>query len=195
MLYGRPQRFAAAIVISFILAAAAAAPAAFAAGKDSGHVALTRDHIARFLAVYPKIRAIGTRHAKRDGRELSKADDPLSTLVRLASDDALRSDVEAVVKKNGFASLQEWFKVSQNIALAYAAVKKPADPKIAAGVEKAIAEIKKNTLIPEKHKQKLIKNIRKGAEKNGLLNQPKGNVELVRRMKGDIDAVITAGAK
>jgi hypothetical protein len=189
MLQSWPQRLAAA---AFLVLALAAAPGASAEGKDAGQIVLTKDHVARFVASYPKIRAVGLENARKEGRELSKVDDPLATLVRLASDDALKSNVEAIVKENGFADLQEWFKVSQNIALAYAAVKKPADPKIAAGVEKAVAEIEKNKWIPADRKKKLIQDVRKGAEQSGLLNQPKENVELVRRMKGDIDAVIVA---
>lgn len=191
MSLGWPQRLGAAALVLFALAAAPA-PVALAEAKDGGRVALTKDHVVRFLNTYPKVRAIGRERAKETGRELSKVDDPLSTLVRIASDDTLRAEVEVIVKQNGFADLQDWAKISQNIALAYAAVKKPADAKVAEGVEKAIAQIKKNKFIPEDRKPKLIEDIRKGAEKSGLLNQPKENVELVRQMKDDIDAVIAA---
>lgn len=191
MLQRWPQRVGAAALVLFAFAAAGGRPA-LAEAKDGGRVALTKDHVVRFLNTYPKVRAVGRDRARETGREISKVDDPLSTLVRLASDDTLRADVEVIVKENGFADLQEWAKISQNIALAYAAVKKPADPKIAEGVEKAISQIKKNKFIPEDRKPKLIEDIRKGAEKSGVLNQPKENVDLVRQMKGDIDAVITA---
>jgi hypothetical protein len=189
-----PRRFAAAVL--FVLAlAAATSPGALAEGKAPGQIMLTRDHVSRFLAAYPKVRAIGLEHARKDGRELSKVDDPLSTLVRLGSDDGLKAEIDGVVKENGFAGIQEWFKVSQNIALAYAALKRPSDAKVSAEVEKAISKIEKNNFLPANQKKKLISDIRKHAENTGLLSQPKENVDLVRAMKDDIDAVIVASAK
>jgi hypothetical protein len=188
MLNGWPSRIALAALV--LLASVGASNGAQAG--DNGQIKLTRDHITHFLAAYPKVRAVGLVHAAKDGNELSKADDPLSTLVRLGSDEGLKSEVEAVVKEHGFSGIKEWFKVSQNIALAYAAIKKPSDAKISAEVEKGVAQIEKNKFLPADTNKKMIQEIRKGAEKAGLLNQPKENVDLVREMKADIDAVVVS---
>lgn len=188
MLNGWPYRIALA---ALVLLTSVCASNGVQAG-DNGQIKLTREHINNFLAAYPKVRAVGLEHARKDGRELSKVDDPLSTLVRLGADDALKSEVEAVVKVSGFSGIKDWFKISQNIALAYAAVKKPSDAKISSEVEKGIAQIEKHNFLPADTKKKIIQDIRKGAEKAGLLNQPKENVELVREMKAEIDAVIVS---
>jgi hypothetical protein len=187
MLNGWPHRIALA---ALVLLASLGASNGAQAGPDGGQIKLTRDHITHFLAAFPKVRAIGLVHAVKDGHELSKADDPLLTLIRLGADDGLKAEVDAVVKESGFTDIKDWFKISQNIALAYAAVKKPNDVKVSAEVEKAIANIEKQKFLPADTKKKMIQEIRKGAEKAGLLNQPKENIELVRGMKAEIDAVV-----
>jgi hypothetical protein len=189
-----PRRLAAAFLVLF--AFAAEAPGTLrAAGVDSGQMILTRENVQRFLTAYPKVRAIGTDYAKREGKQLSKVDDPLSMLARIAGDEKLHAGIDSAVKEHGFAGLNDWLKVCQSIALAYASIKKPNDSKIAEEMEKAIAKIQKTTFLPEHQKKELIKKIREQARLRGYIDAPKQNIELVRAMKDDIDAILISEAK
>lgn len=166
-----------------------------AGGADSGQIVLTRDSVQRFLSVYPKVRSLTAAWAKKEGQDIAKADDPLSTLVRVASDPKLRASLDETVREHGFKGAGDWLKVSQSVALACAALKKPSDARLLKEMEKGIAQIEKNNLLPEDAKKKLIRNIREQAARNGVLNPPKENLEIVRTMQSEIEAVLAQGEK
>lgn len=158
---------------------------------DAVQVTLSRDTVVRFLATFPEVRTIGLRHGMSKSAELMTNDDPISALLRIAADKKFQDDIDAAVKPHGFQGFGEWFAVSQSVAIAYAKVRSgPGNGKLDKELDKTIEKIKENDILSEKQKRKLIEKLKESAQTLGATDVPPENVQLIRSMKKDIEAVV-----
>ena len=106
-------------------------------------------------------------------------------------DPKVQAELEAISKKHGFASFQEYDDVAANISMVMAGIDPQSraftEPKVA--IQKEIDEVKGDTTIPEKEKKQMLEELAE-ALKTAQPIQYKENIELVKKYWEKIDAVL-----
>lgn len=159
--------------LTFALLFAFASPAAPALAQDAlKQVQLTDKQVQNYIAAQKDLAAVSEKFQSKDGKPDPKA----------------QAELDAVIKKNGFASGDEFATVADNISLVMSGIdpetKAFSDPK--AAIQKEIAEVNNDKeMSPEEKKQAL-------AELNEALKSAEpvkfpGNVELVKKYYDQLD--------
>jgi hypothetical protein len=152
---------------------------------------LTQSTVKRFISSYPDVRSLALNRASSQGEKVAGSANPLMAVVEAASDKSLRGQLDGAVQRHGFRDSKEWMGVARSVGQAYAHMKagSSGDAKANEKVEKAIAKIEKNDLLPDKQKKKLIEAIREGA--GAVLEPPPPeNMAVVKAMAPEIEAVV-----
>ena len=106
-------------------------------------------------------------------------------------DPKVQQELEAVSKKHGFASFQEYDDVAANISMVMAGFDPQSraftEPKVA--IQKEIDEVKNDTTIPEKEKKQMLDELAEALKSAQPIQHP-GNIELVKKYWEKIDAVL-----
>ncbi|HHN73196.1 MAG TPA: hypothetical protein ENK13_03815 [Thermopetrobacter sp.] len=113
------------------------------------------------------------REKYRDTRFKGRVDGPGGVIAALKNS-GVRADIEADLKRFGFASIDDWVGKFVSLGLAVSYVRRNRDGEI----EKKVAEIRANDKMPESIREQLI----------GMLTAlvpPKGNAEVARRLLAD----------
>jgi hypothetical protein len=151
---------------------------------------LTETAVKRFVASYPEIKSAVQKYAAENGTKLASAQDHLTALVKIASDEAAVQTIDKAAKNHGFDGAKQWILVAESVGRAYAHVKMGGvKSKAERKLEKAIKKIEKNDLLSEGQKAKLIEALREGA---GFVFEPPPpeNVAIVQPMMSEIEAVM-----
>ncbi len=152
---------------------------------------LTRTVVKQFVASYPAVKSVVARRATDRGSEIGSGKEALAAVAEAAADKDIKAEIDAATRPHGFRNAAEWFRVAQNVVTTYAYLKLDADDaKKQRKLEKAIARIRKNGLLSDKAKRKLIKALRQHAGVLALATPPRENVEAVRPMVAAIDAMV-----
>jgi hypothetical protein len=152
---------------------------------------LTQSTVKRFISSYPDVKSLALTQTSSQGEKVAGASNPLLAVVEAASDKSLRGQLDSAVQRHGFRDSKEWMKVARSVGQAYAHMKAGSSGGAKANekVEKAIAKIEKNDLLPDKQKKKLIEAIREGA--GAVLEPPPPeNMAVVKAMAPQIEAVV-----
>lgn len=138
-------------------------------------VKLTEKHIQGFIA------------AQKDLNEIS---DKLQNSSDQA-DKKLEAELEAIAKKNGFASFEELDEVAANISMVMAGIDPQSgeysDP--VESIKKEIEEIKADKSIPDKEKKEMLEEMREALETTPALEHPE-NVQVVKKYRAEIDKAL-----
>jgi len=166
----RAFRFVAAIV-----AAVALAPISGGAMADAiKQIQLNEKQIENFIAVQKDLAAI---LQKVQG---SQSDKP---------DPKIQAEIEAAVKKSGFAGLDEYGAVAQNISLLMSCIdpktKAFSEPKVA--IQRQIDELKADKSVPEPQKKQILEDLNEALATAEPVKFP-GNIELVKKYYEKIDS-------
>lgn len=106
-------------------------------------------------------------------------------------DPKVQAELEAISKKHGFASFQEYDDVAANISMVMAGIDPQSraftEPKVA--IQKEIDEVKGDTTIPEKEKKQMLEELAEALKTAQPIQHPE-NVELVKKYWEKIDAVL-----
>lgn len=106
-------------------------------------------------------------------------------------DPKVQAELEAISKKHGFASFQEYDDVAANISMVMAGIDPQSraftEPKVA--IQKEIDEVKGDTTIPEKEKKQMLEELAEALKSAQPIQHP-ANVELVKKYWEKIDAVL-----
>jgi hypothetical protein len=106
-------------------------------------------------------------------------------------DPKVQAELEAVAKKHGFASFQEYDDVAANISMVMAGIDPQSrsftEPKVA--IQKEIDEVKNDNSIPEKEKKQMLDELAEALKSAQPIAHP-GNIELVKKYWEKIDAVL-----
>jgi hypothetical protein len=106
-------------------------------------------------------------------------------------DPKVQAELEAISKKHGFASFQEYDDVAANISMVMAGIDPQSraftEPKVA--IQKEIDEVKGDTSIPEKEKKQMLEELAEALKSAQPIAHP-GNIELVKKYWEKIDAVL-----
>jgi hypothetical protein len=104
-------------------------------------------------------------------------------------DPKLQAQLEAVIKKYGFANLAEFDAVSENISLLMSCfdpkTKAFSEPKIA--LQKQIDELKADKTIPEPQKKEMLADLNEQLKTAEPIKFP-GNVELIKKYYEKLDS-------
>ncbi len=159
--------------LTFALLFVFASHAAPALAQDAlKQVQLTDKQVQNYIAAQKDLTAVSEKFQSKDGKPDPKA----------------QAELDAVIKKNGFASGDEFATVADNISLVMSGIdpetKAFSDPK--AAIQKEIAEVNNDKeMSPDEKKQAL-------AELNEALKSAEpvkfpGNVELVKKYYDQLD--------
>jgi hypothetical protein len=106
-------------------------------------------------------------------------------------DSKLQAELEAIAKKNGFASFEELDDVAANISMVMAGI----DPETGdytdpvESIKKEIEEIKADKSIPDKEKKQMLEEMQEALETTPALQHPE-NVEVVKKHRAEIDKAL-----
>lgn len=104
-------------------------------------------------------------------------------------DPKLEAQLEAVAKKNGFANMDEYEAVSENITLLMSCIdpktKAFSEPKVA--IQKQIDELKADKTIPEAQKKEMLADLAEQLKTAEPIKFP-SNIELVKKYYDKIDS-------
>jgi len=142
---------------------------------DFKQIKLTEKQIQGFIAAQKDLNAIAD---KLQG----ESDDP---------DPKVKAELDALAKKNGFADFDELDMVAANISMVMAGF----DPETGEysdpveSIKKEIAEIEKDTSIPENEKKQMLKEMQEALEMTPPLEHPE-NVQVVKKYRAEIDKAL-----
>ena len=106
-------------------------------------------------------------------------------------DPKVQAELEAISKKHGFASFQEYDDVAANISMVMAGIDPQSraftEPKVA--IQKEIDEVKGDTTIPEKEKKQMLEELAEALKSAQPIQHP-ANIELLKKYWEKIDAVL-----
>ncbi len=106
-------------------------------------------------------------------------------------DSKLQAELEAIAKKNGFASFEELDDVAANISMVMAGI----DPETGdytdpvTSIKKEIEEIKADKSIPEKEKKQMLQEMQEALDTTPALQHPE-NIEVVKKHRAEIDKAL-----
>ena len=104
-------------------------------------------------------------------------------------DPKLQAQLEAVIKKYGFANLAEFDAVSENISLLMSCIdpktKAFSEPKVA--LQKQIDELKADKTIPEPQKKEMLADLNEQLKTAEPIKFP-GNIELMKKYYDKLDS-------
>ncbi len=152
---------------------------------------LTRTVVKQFVASYPAVKSVVANRAADRGSKIGSGKEALAAVTEAAVDKDIKAEIDAAARPHGFRNATEWFRVARTVVTTYAYLKLDADDaKKQRKLEKAIAKIRKNGLLSDKAKGKLIEALREHAGVLALETPPRENVEAVRPMVAAIDAMV-----
>jgi hypothetical protein len=153
---------------------------------------LTRDEVTRFVATLPDVKAIGIREGLTASASVKSPQDAIFAIVKVASDKALRDELNGVVTRQGFSSVKDWSRTGKSIGQAYAHLTGAqtaalAKDKFDKHKDDLSKELDKLGLLSDKQKRKLME---KAEELREDLDEepPAENVAIVKSMRKDIEA-------
>lgn len=151
---------------------------------------LTQDTVKRFIASFPAVKAIAVSRAKENGKAVASTKPSLAAVIAAVSDKSIVDQVNKAVQPHGFKDTREWVAVGESVGRVYAHLKVGTLDAVAKQkLDKAIAKIEKNNLLPDKQKQQIVQALRNGAE-SALEPPPEENVTAVKPMVAELEAVV-----
>jgi hypothetical protein len=138
-------------------------------------IKLTDDQVKNFISAQPDLGTVA-------GKLQQAGNDP---------DAALRSELDAIAKKHGFASFSELDDVAANVAIVMAGIDAQTgnftDPVDA--LKKELADVTADTSIPEKDKKQLIEELGNAIKTTPPLEH-KENVDIVKAHRNEIEKAL-----
>ena len=153
-------------------------------------VPLSEDLVKRFLATYPKLRALSRKYGSK-APKTGGAKGPLDAISGSLAHRQTRTAFRRTLEQHGFADISSWIRVAQSVALAYGYAKsgKP-PPDVAAESARIKAGIRANPRFTPEQKQQMIAMLERQMGTLGRFQPPAENIALVRRMLPEIAAVM-----
>lgn len=156
-----------------------------------GHpVSLDTGLVGRFLDAHREVTRLVERLDRQYGRD-RRAEDEQTLMQSLAKDERARAEIERVLSRYGFQSVERWSEVVYAISGAYGF----ADPGqglsvVPAQVSAAIAEIRADASLSESEKVDMIAALEEEARTVEALRPPPENVAAVRPHLARLKAIL-----
>lgn len=158
-----------------VLGAALAFSSAFAQDSELKQIKLTDQHIKSFIAAQNDVNKIADK-LQNDSEE---------------PNDKMLAELEAIAKKHGFASLDEFDEVAANISMVMAGM----DPETGdysdpvESIKKEIEEVKADNSIPAKEKKQILEELEESQQMIPALKHPE-NIQIVKKHRAEIDKAL-----
>ena len=158
-----------------MLGAAFAFGSAVAQDLEFKQIKLTDDHIKSFIAAQNDVNKIADK-LQNDSEE---------------PDDKMLAELEAIAKKNGFASLDEFDQIGANISMVMAGI----DPETGdysdpvESIKKEIEEVKADKSIPANEKKQILEELEESQQLTLALEHPE-NIQIVKKYRAEIDKAL-----
>lgn len=171
------KRLAMAAVAVFGLGFGPLAPVAIAAEEAFKQVKLSDKMVQGFIAAQKDMADFAQ---KNGGNQQSDKPDP-----------KVQADLDAIAKKNGFATFAEFDDVAFNISMVMGGL----DPQTGnftdpiAAIKKEIDEVTADKTIPDKDKKQMLDELAEALKSTPPLQYPE-NVDLVKKYRADIEKVL-----
>jgi len=151
-------------------------------------VELSDEDIENFIALHPKLTALGDRHGSRvDDESLSK--NPAQALAAMQASQAVFAEMHALLAEHGFSDMQQWIQVAYSISLAHRwRDKHETDPM--RNLDKTIAEIRANQQLSEQQRASLIAQIEGQRKLFAAFQPPDENIRRVKEYEDRLDEVL-----
>lgn len=176
-----------AIVALLVLPLASSAAQSPTAGEPSAslQVTLTPDQVERFIDSWPDFEALGDKLAESHGVDESVTD-PTSAFASWAKSADAKSQIDAVVAKHGFASLDDWSGVAASVMLAFSY---DAQELSEERVAEVVAEIEASPQVPADQKAAAIAQLREYVTAARAMAPLPGNVDTIEPYLVDLAAI------
>jgi hypothetical protein len=165
----------AGLITSLAFGLMLAASPASAQDAEFKQIKLTEKQVQGFISAQKDLNAIASK--------LQGASDK--------PDPKLQAELEALAKKNGFASFEELDDVAANISMVMAGI----DPQTGEytdpveAIKKEIEEIKADKSIPDKDKKQMLDEMQEALNSTPPLKHPE-NVQVVKKYRAEIDKAL-----
>ena len=144
------------VLLLFVLLAAGPSPAETV-------TVLTQQQVKSFLAVWSELEALAAGSTKKEGAvRLPSADrgNPFSQLMKDIENNESHSQFIDIIEKNGYANIQDWGAVADQIMQAYMAVRMDRMyPQLEAEVASLRRKVEENPSLSAREKQALIEEL------------------------------------
>ena len=191
-----PRLLATARTVAVALAVGLAVPAAAVAQSSSSdtavtqtQVTLTPDMVQRFIASWPDFKALGDKLAEDRGVD-PQAGTPTAAFAAWAREADAKAEIDAVVTRYGFGSLEQWIGVADSVMLAFSYdAEELSDERLA----EILADVEASPQVPPDQKAAAAEQVRAYFAAARALKPLPGNVETVEPFLDDL-AVVAGGA-
>jgi hypothetical protein len=191
-----PRLLATARTVAVALAVGLAVPAVAVAQSPTSEatgmqtqVTLTPDQVQRFIASWPEFKALGDKLAEDRGVDPS-AGTPTAAFTAWAQQPDAKAEIDAIVSKHGFASLEEWGHVADSVMLAFSYdAEELSDERLA----EILAEIETSPQVPPDQKAAAAEQVREYFAAAQTLKPLPQNVETIEPFLDEL-AIVAGGA-
>ncbi len=168
-----------------------------AADIEPKQVPLEGKKVEAFIAAWPEFEALREKlaaanpatanqgkdkkdQADSDEAEVGEAEDPVGALAAYLDDPKAKPEIEAILKKHGFATYSDWADVAQSVLLAFGATdSEGGGTDLAAEKKKVQDEIQNDAALSEDEKKSALKD----------LDEQFAALESFQPLPGNVDAV------
>lgn len=189
-----PRLLSAARACAVALALGVSAPAVATAQQSPEVVAqemqvtLTPDMVQRFIASWPEFKALGDKLAADRGVD-PNAGTPTAAFAAWAKAEDAKAQIDAIVQKHGFASLEDWSRVADSVMIAYSYDEEElSDERLA----EILAEVEASPQVPADQKAAAAEQVREYFAAARVMRPLPGNSETIEPFRDELDTV--AGA-
>ena len=151
------------------------------------HVPLSQDKVQRLLQSMPEMQAFGKKHQLN---KLPKGTmkDPNAALMKYLQENNLLNEMQALLNKYGFKSVQEWTRIMQSVTVAYGFAKSGKTPaQMKAEMQAMIDKLQADPNMSPQQKSGLITMFRQQMGMALKMAPPAGNIEVVKQMLPQIE--------
>jgi hypothetical protein len=191
-----PRFLAAARTVAVALAVGMAAPALAVAQSPTSdaapmpdQVTLTPDMVQRFIDSWPDFKALGDKLATDRGVDPS-AGTPTAAFSSWAKEADAKAEIDAVVTKHGFASLQDWIGAADSVMIAFSYDEQELSEERLAEI---LAEVEASPQVPPDQKAAAAAQVREYFAAARMLKPLPGNVETIEPFLDEL-ALVAGGA-
>ncbi len=158
------------------------------AGVAEMQVTLTPDMVQRFIASWPDFRALGDKLAENRGVDPA-AGTPTGAFAAWAKEADAKAEIDAVVAKHGFATLEDWIRAADSVMLAFSYDEEElSDERLA----EILAEIETSPQVPPDQKAAAAEQVREYFAAARVLKPLPGNAETIEPFLDEL-AIVAGG--
>lgn len=191
-----PRLLATARTFAMALALGVSVPA-IAVAQSSGteaaiaqmQVPLTADMVQRFIASWPEFKALGDKLAADRGVD-PDAGTPTAAFASWAKEADAKAEIDAVVTKHGFASLEDWIAAADSVMIAFSYDEEELSEERLAEI---LAEVEASPQVPPDQKAAAAAQVREYFAAARTLKPLPGNAETIEPFLDEL-ALVAGGA-